>query len=198
MVAISVVVAYLLGSISSSTIISKQFAKIDIRNYGSGNAGATNTLRVLGAKWGLLVLVIDVLKGVIAVLIARMLTPDSDKFFVCLAGLAVIIGHNWPIFFRFKGGKGIATTIGVLLTVLTGPALTAGGVAIIFLILTRYVSLAALTFTILTPLAAIIFHDSLVSIIFSAIIAVLAVYRHRANISRLIQGSESQLFSRKT
>lgn len=194
---LAVVVAYLIGSISTSTIVTRIIAKTDIRNHGSGNAGATNTLRVLGAKWAILVLIVDALKGVLASLLAMHLAPGHTVT-VYVAALAVIAGHNWPIFFRFRGGKGAATTIGVFLTVhlLVVPALVAGGIGIALLVLTRYVSLAALCFVVLMPVLCTIFGRPLLSILFVFVVAAFSVYRHRSNIVRLVQGKEHRLFSK--
>lgn len=117
--------------------------------------------------------------------------------FAYLSGLAVIIGHNWPLYFGFRGGKGIATTIGVLALLMFVPALLAGILAILLVILTRYVSLGALVFTILTPVFAILLHYPTYAALFAAIVAMFSVYRHRANIVRLVQGKENRVFSRK-
>lgn len=194
--ALVILLSYLIGSISPSTLITRWIKKTDIRQHGSGNAGATNTMRVLGIKWALVVLALDILKGIIAVLIAEHLKP-GDHWFTYLAAIAVILGHNWPVFFQFRGGKGIATTIGVLLLIMVKPALIAGGCAILILVLMRYVSLAALIFTVFTPIVALFFRADVVTIIFAAFIACLSLYRHKANIQRLIRGEESRVFSRK-
>jgi len=195
MAVLSVLLAYLIGSISTSTILSKWVAHLDIREHGSGNAGATNTLRVLGIKWGVTVLAIDIVKGVIAVLLASAI-GNHHLWVTYAAGIAVICGHNWPVFFGFRGGKGIATTIGVLLVLMFLPSIVAGVVALVMVAITRYVSVGALTFTILCVLfAAVIDHRS-AEVILAFFIASLSVYRHRANIVRLIQGQESRIFSR--
>ncbi len=188
----SVVIGYLLGSISFSYLIGKFFKKVDIREYGSGNAGATNTLRVLGKGPAILVLVLDVVKGVAAVLVSFLIGGDSWIPFV--AGLFAIIGHNWPIYFGFRGGKGIATTIGVLLTLVPIPALCAGIGAIILVILTRYVSLGSLSFTILTPFSILLFNQHPIAYFYiSLAFTFLSIWQHRSNIKKLIQGTESKL-----
>lgn len=193
---LSVIVAYLIGSISSSTLVGKWFAHIDIREHGSGNAGATNTLRVLGLKWALVVLAVDILKGMAAIFIAWYL-GHGNPLFSYLSGLAVIIGHNWPLYFGFRGGKGIATTIGVLALLMFVPALLAGILAILLVIVTRYVSLGALVFTILTPVFVLLLHHGTNAAIFAGIVAVFSIYRHKGNIVRLVKGQESRVFSRK-
>ncbi len=194
---IAVVIAYLIGSISTSTILSRVIAGTDVRKHGSGNAGATNMVRLLGIKWGIVVLVVDALKGVAAVIIAVLLC-HGQIVGTYLSALAVIAGHNWPLFFGFRGGKGIATTIGVCLSVhqVVGPALLSGLVAIVLLLLTRYVSLASLCFTVLTPIFVGILGRGITTIVFTGIIALFSLYRHRQNITRLVRGQEHRLFSR--
>ncbi|MCF8563728.1 glycerol-3-phosphate 1-O-acyltransferase PlsY [Alicyclobacillus tolerans] len=192
---VSVVLAYLIGSISSSTIVGKWFKKMDIRDHGSGNAGATNTLRVLGWKWAVVVLAADILKGIVAILLAWHFGHGS-VWTTYLSGLAVIAGHNWPLYFGFRGGKGIATTIGVLVLVMFVPALLAGIIAIALVVVTRYVSLGALTFTILTPVFVILLQHHVGAAVFAAIVALFSIYRHRANIGRLIRGEEHRVFSK--
>jgi len=193
---LSVIFAYLIGSISFSTLVGKWFAKLDIREHGSGNAGATNTLRVLGLKWAIVVLAADIFKGMVAIFIAWSF-GHGNPVYAYLSGLAVIIGHNWPVYFGFRGGKGIATTIGVLALLMFIPALLAGILAILLVVLTRFVSLGALVFTILTPVFVILLHQPTNSALFATIVAVFSVYRHRANIVRLVQGKENRVFSRK-
>ncbi|ATY84813.1 acyl-phosphate glycerol 3-phosphate acyltransferase [Kyrpidia spormannii] len=189
---LAAVIGYLLGSISSSVLVGRWMAGIDIRQHGSGNAGATNTLRVLGQRAAAAVLVADVAKGLIAIAVAMALAPDRTGVWA-VAGLFAIVGHNWPIFFGFRGGRGIATAIGVLLTLVPVPALVAGGIALIALALTRYVSLGSLLFTLLTAVFAVVFHYPAVEIWLTIAIAALAVWRHRDNIGRLIRGEEHRL-----
>lgn len=183
---------YLLGSISSSVLIARWFAGIDIREYGSGNAGATNTLRVLGPRAALLVLAADIAKGLVAIAVAVGLAPDQKALWA-LAGLCAIIGHNWPVFFGFRGGRGIATAIGVLVTLVPVPALLAGLCALIALAAFRYVSVASLLFTALTAVFTIVLRYSPADIWFSIAVAALAVWRHRDNIGRLLRGEEHRL-----
>jgi len=192
--ALSFILAYLIGAISFSIIITKLIKKEDIRNFGSGNAGATNTMRVLGKGPAIIVLLLDVLKGIVAILIAKAF--GLEDWAVAVTGLLAIVGHNWPVYFGFRGGKGVATTIGVICMLLLTPGLIAGAVAIIVIILTRYVSLGSLIFTVGTPIVALIFGTYPVSfIIVSAVIAVLSIWKHRANIGRLFSGTESKIGS---
>lgn len=191
----AIAMAYLLGSISFSFLAGKLLKGIDIRQHGSGNAGATNTLRVIGKGPAAAVLLLDVLKGIAAILIGRWL-GDGNEWIPFLCGLAVIVGHNWPVFFGFKGGKGIATTIGVLVMLSFLPALFAGLFAIAAIFLTRYVSLGSLIFTALTPFFIGIMHFSINLLWVSLLIAALAFYRHRTNIVKLATRRENKLRSR--
>lgn len=191
-----VLLAYLIGSISSSTLITRWRARTDIRDHGSGNAGATNTLRVLGVKWALVVLAADVVKGMIAVYLAFWLDREQT-WAPYVAGIAAIVGHNWPVFFGFRGGKGIATTIGVYLVLLFLPVLFAGIIAILLILVTRYVSLGALVLVILVPVFSALLRVHPDVIVFAALIAVLSIYRHRQNIVRLLRGQEHRIFSSK-
>ncbi|ARU63018.1 acyl-phosphate glycerol 3-phosphate acyltransferase [Tumebacillus avium] len=183
--------AYLLGSISTSTLLTKKVAGIDIREHGSGNAGATNTMRVLGPKLAGVVLLLDALKAVLAVLIAKW--QGVPELFVAGAAIAVILGHNWPVFFRFRGGKGIATTLGAVLALVPVPALIAAVVGLVVLYWWRYVSLAALVFTALLPLFTYLLHAPHEYVWFTSAAFVLSLWRHRSNIGRLVSGRENKL-----
>jgi glycerol-3-phosphate acyltransferase PlsY len=192
MAVIVVLAGYLLGSVSFSVLIARWRGGIDIRAHGSGNAGATNTLRVLGLGPAVAVFVLDTLKGVIAVLLALWLVPDAPWAHVA-AGLAAVAGHNWPIWFRFRGGKGIATTIGIVATLMFFPGLAAGIVGILAIVFTRYVSLGSLLFTGLLPLSALLFKQPAELVWGSLIIAAFAWYRHRKNLVKLLKGEENKL-----
>ncbi len=194
----AIAAGYAIGSINFSYLYGKWFRGIDIRNHGSGNAGATNTLRVLGKGPAIGVLALDVAKGVAAVWIGRWIAVDSAEVLLIsiLAGLAAIIGHNWPVFFSFKGGKGIATTIGVVATLCFLPALYAGLIGIASIVITRYVSLGSILFTVLLPFSLLLTGREYELIVASALIAVFAVVRHRSNIRKLLRGQENKLGSR--
>ena len=155
---ISIVISYLIGAISFSYLIAKKLKQVDIRQHGSGNAGATNTLRLLGVGPAVLVLLLDCLKGVASVYIGLSLT-GGDTMVAAACGVAAVVGHNWPVYFGFRGGKGVATTIGVLATLAFYAALIAGIIAIISIIITRYVSLGSLLFVILTTVITGVFND---------------------------------------
>jgi acyl phosphate:glycerol-3-phosphate acyltransferase len=188
---LAVVISYLLGSVSFSILFARWLRKIDIRQHGSGNAGATNTLRVLGKGPAIAVFALDIAKGIAAVLLGRLL--GHAEWVSVVAGLAAIIGHNWPVFFRFKGGKGIATTIGAVALWAFLPSLMAGIVAIAAIVFTRYVSLGSIVFAVLLPISFAFFRLDAVYIWGAVAITVLAVYRHRKNIVKLIQGTENKL-----
>lgn len=191
-----VLISYLLGSVSFSILIAKWVKGIDIRNYGSGNAGATNTLRVLGKGPGIVVFLLDIAKGVVAVILGRYVAGGDWGPVLC--GLAAIAGHNWPVWFGFKGGKGIATTIGVMATLAIVPALIAGAVAIASIAITRFVSLGSLIFALLLPIFIWNFGDQPHTYVWaSLVVCLLAFVRHRTNIVKLLQGKENKLGARK-
>ncbi|ANY71843.1 glycerol-3-phosphate 1-O-acyltransferase PlsY [Paenibacillus ihbetae] len=191
---VAILVCYLLGSVSFSVLFAKFLKGIDIRQHGSGNAGATNTLRVLGKGPAIMVLALDVLKGIAAVWIGRWLGGDNE-WLPGLCGIAAIVGHNWPLYFRFRGGKGIATAIGVLATLCFLPALYAGIIAITSIVFTRYVSLGSLIFVVLTPIFLLIAGYPWPVFWTSLIICVFAFWRHRSNIVKIVQGRENKLGS---
>ncbi|GKU79558.1 glycerol-3-phosphate 1-O-acyltransferase PlsY [Paenibacillus sp. L3-i20] len=192
---IAVVLCYLIGSISFSIVIAKWVKGIDIRQHGSGNAGATNTLRILGKGPGIVVFLLDIAKGIAAIYVGHVLS--NNEWIPVLCGIAVIIGHNWPIWFRFKGGKGIATAVGVLASLALVPALCAGIVAIGCIVLTRYVSLGSLLFAAFTPIFIILFDYSLPLLSGALVICAFAFIRHKTNIVKLIQGTENKLGAKK-
>ncbi|MEK8127417.1 glycerol-3-phosphate 1-O-acyltransferase PlsY [Paenibacillus filicis] len=192
----SLLLGYLLGSISFSFLAGKLLKGIDIRQHGSGNAGATNTLRVLGKGPGITVLVLDMLKGVAAVWLGYLLS-GGDPLFLVLAGISVIVGHNWPVFFGFRGGKGIATTIGVMVSLAFLPALLAGLAAILSIAWTRYVSLGSLLFTALLPLFIWLMGRPMEIFWLSLLLFVFAWFRHRSNIVKLVKGQENKLGAKR-
>lgn len=178
-----------------SLVIGKLMRGVDIRKHGSGNAGATNALRVLGVAPAIAIFTLDMLKGMAAIWIGEWLN-DGQLWAVVGCGLAVIIGHNWPIFYAFRGGKGIATTIGVVALLSFVPSAIAGAIAIGSIFVTRYVSLGSLIFTTLMPIVAALMNVPVEIIVAMIVIFVLAVYRHRSNIVRLLKGEENKLGSK--
>jgi len=188
----AIIVSYLLGSISFSILFARWLRKIDIREHGSGNAGATNTLRVLGKGPAIAVFLLDIAKGSAGVLIGQWL-GDGSSWIPVACGLSAIAGHNWPIYFRFKGGKGIATTVGALVIWAFWPTLIAGIAAILIIVVTRYVSLGSMIFAVLLPILFYLF-DLNVALIWGAVaVAALAIARHRKNIVKLMNGTENKL-----
>jgi len=193
-----VVLAYLLGSLSFAVIVSKAMHLDDPRSYGSGNPGATNVLRSGNKLAAIFTLLLDAVKGVVAVLIARFLAErlGYGEGVVALAGLASFLGHLYPVFFRFQGGKGVATAAGVLLALnwVIGLACLATWLAIA--ILTRYSSLAALVTALLAPVYFHFMHGDSQVVGAVAVMSVLLVWRHRSNITKLLNGTESKLGSK--
>ncbi|QRG69894.1 glycerol-3-phosphate 1-O-acyltransferase PlsY [Brevibacillus choshinensis] len=191
MVLLSWVISYLIGSISFSYLIAKKVAGIDIRSHGSGNAGATNTLRVLGKGPGIAVLILDALKGLAAMGITHLITGDPLAYAV--SGLFAIAGHNWPIFFGFRGGKGIATTLGVALGFSPVAFLIGAVVAVVLIAVTRFVSLGSLALVTVLPIAVYLLDKPISFFWTSLILAVFAYVRHYKNIRNLIAGTERKL-----
>ena len=195
-----IVLAYLIGSIPTSVWVSQQFFGIDIREYGSGNAGATNTFRVLGPRWGTVVMVVDMLKGTLAVNLALLLPQYSDNpnlflnLQLCL-GLAAVLGHIFPIWADFKGGKGVATLFGLVLGISPWTALSCSGVFLLVLFLTRFVSLSSILASIAFPIfILVIFNvDNPIYRVFAIAVALMVVLTHQKNIGRLLRGSESKV-----
>lgn len=183
-----ILAAYLIGNFSTSYLIARLFAKIDIREYGSGNPGSTNILRTLGAKAAAFTFLGDLLKGVLAVLLAKIFGGPTLAL-VC--GLTVVIGHNWPVFLGFRGGKGIATTMGVVLAIKPFIALVCISIGVTILFKFKYVSLASLIAITLLPFAIVIYGFNY--FLFGLILALLAIYRHRENIQRLLAGNERKI-----
>ncbi len=188
---IGVVLAYLLGCFQTSFIIGKVFKNIDIRDFGSGNAGTTNAFRVMGKKAGIATFVGDFTKGLVAYLLALSFFNDvGAAFFI---SFFAVIGHNWPVFLKFKGGKGIASTVGIIFAYdwKLGFVILAIGFLVGFL--SKYVSVASMTVTFLFPLSLIIIKEERFAIFTAILLFIIAVYRHRANIKRLKDGTESKI-----
>lgn len=191
-VIIVLLIGYAIGNFATSYILGKVFKKTDIRKHGSGNAGATNALRVFGVKLAAATFAIDALKGVLAVIIGNSILGPLGGL---IGGVSVVIGHNWPVVLRFKGGKGIASTIGVVTTINYQIALICVIVGLIIVFKTRYVSLGSITAISLLPILSVILVKpfDLNFFIFSLVLAAMAIFRHRSNIKRLINGNELKL-----
>jgi len=195
----AVVAAYLIGSLSFAVIVSKFYGLDDPRSYGSGNPGATNVLRSGRKKAAALTLLGDALKGLVAVLLARWLQSYfglADEVVAAVA-VAVVAGHMWPLFFGFKGGKGVATALGVLLALSWPVALICAAVWLIMAFGLKISSLAALTATVISPLAAMFLVQQPSWQAAIAVIAALVLLRHRSNIQNLLSGKESKIGSGK-
>lgn len=187
---LAAVLGYLIGNIASSYFAGKLLKNIDIREHGSGNAGATNTFRVLGFKAGVIVFICDVIKGILAALIGGWLT--GSEIGAIVAGGAAVVGHNWPVFLGFKGGKGIATTFGLLIAVFPIISIILFILCVSIIWITRYVSLASISAAILFPILLAAFRKPIEILLLGIILSLLALYRHRTNIIRLLNGKESK------
>ncbi len=199
---IMAIIAYAIGSINFSVIISKKVAGFDVREKGSGNAGSTNMLRAVGKKAAAITLVCDILKGVIpsliAILIANIMKGSIDKaLLVQISGVAVAIGHTYPIFFQFKGGKGVATSLGVALITNWQMGLICLVFALVIMALTRMVSLGSISASVLFPVLTLFIHEHYIAdgnyLVFGIIMAVIIVFNHRSNLKRILEGKENRL-----
>lgn len=201
------VIAYAIGSVNFSVILSKKIAGFDVREKGSGNAGTTNMLRSVGKGAAALTLILDILKGLVAILIAKYIVGNladsaNTAILAQLAGFFVVVGHTFPMFFGFKGGKGVATALGVLL--LLHPLI--GGICLVFALtvmaLTRMVSLGSIMAAILFPVLTIFIDDGYTAegynyIIFGIAMAALVIFNHRANLKRIYNGTENRVSFKK-
>lgn len=196
-------IGYLIGSINFSVILSKKMAGFDLREQGSKNAGTTNMLRTVGKKGAAIVLILDILKGVVAVLIAKLISEDANEAISCqIAAFAAVLGHTFPIFFGFRGGKGVATSIGVLLMLNWEIGLICLVYGILMIILTRMVSLGSITAALLFPVLTIFIRNNYFAsgfnyTIFGVIMAAFVLFNHRANIKRLNAGTENRISFKK-
>lgn len=186
------VIAYLLGSISTGLLVAKYFNGPNLREVGSKNTGASNVLRTMGLKSGLITFVGDCLKSLIACLIGNWLLGHNGAM---LAGLFVIFGHNWPIFFQLKGGKGVASSCGVMLVCFPIPAIISFVVAIAIIAFTKFISLGSMCMLICYALLITLFFNggSIIAILWAILLAALCVIRHHANVGRLLAGTESKI-----
>lgn len=201
------IIAYLIGSVNFSVIISKKMAGFDVREKGSGNAGSTNVLRTVGKKAAVLTLICDILKGVISILISIFIgsiVKDVNKeLLVQIAGIAVVLGHTFPIFFGFKGGKGVATSLGVILMSNWQIGLICLVFALVLMALTRMVSLGSCGAAVLFPVLTLFMNENYTVLtdgksgktyfIYSIILAIIVLYNHRSNIKRILNGTENKL-----
>ena len=208
---IMAIIAYLIGSVNFSVILSKKMAGFDVREKGSGNAGSTNMLRSVGKKAAAITLICDILKGVIsisiAIILGKMIQGANKELLVQIAGIAVVIGHTFPIFFQFKGGKGVATSLGVLLMSNWQIGLICLVFALVLMILTRIVSLGSCGAAVLFPVLTLFINENYTVLtagkkgttylVYSIILAAIVLFNHRSNIKRILNGTENRLGSKK-
>lgn len=195
-----IAIAYFIGSIPTAIIISKSFFGIDIREYGSGNSGATNTFRILGPKWGTMVMMVDVIKGIAAtslyILLPYYLTSEWDRTnFMVGLGLAAVLGHIFPIWADFRGGKGVATLFGMILAIQPVVAVCCVGVFLLVLYLTRFVSLSSILASVAFAVFILFIFNEKEPLYraFAICVAMLVILTHQKNITRLLRGSESKV-----
>ena len=208
---IMAIIAYCIGSVNFSVIISKKVAGFDVREKGSGNAGSTNMLRSVGKGAALITLLCDVLKGIIAIVISIVIgniVKDANKeLLLQIAGVAVVLGHTFPVFFQFKGGKGVATSLGILLMSNWQIGLICLVFALVLMALTRIVSLGSCAAAVLFPVLTLFINEHYtvltegkngnVYFVYSLILAMIVLYNHRSNINRLLNGTENKLSFKK-
>ncbi len=208
---IMAMIAYCIGSVNFSVIISKKIAGFDVREKGSGNAGTTNMLRSVGKKAAAITLLCDIAKGIVAIaismIIGNIMQETNQELLLQIAAIAVVIGHTFPIFFGFKGGKGVATSIGILLMSNWKIGLICLIFAFVLMILTRMVSVGSCAAAILFPVLTLFINDSYTILtegkngntyfIYSVLLAVIVLYNHRSNIKRLLNGTENKLSFKK-
>ena len=199
------IIAYAIGSINFSVIFSRKFAGFDVREKGSGNAGSTNMLRSVGKKAAIITLICDILKGIVAIgialIIGKMVADVQASLLVQNAGIAVVIGHTFPIFFEFRGGKGVATSLGVLLMTNWQIGLICLVFALVLMALTRVVSMGSIAAAILYPVLTLFITSHYIVegnyFIYSVILAIIVAFNHRANIKRILNGTENKLSFKK-
>ena len=195
------IIAYLIGSINFSIIFSKKMAGFDVREKGSGNAGTTNMLRSVGKKAAAITLICDILKGVVAIgvaiLISKIVEGSNGAILVQIAGIAVILGHTFPIFFKFKGGKGVATSLGVLIMSNWQIGLICLVFALILIALTQMVSVGSIATAILYPVLTLFIPQNYIIpgnyLIYSILLAIIVIFNHRENVKRLLNGTENRI-----
>ena len=203
------IIAYAIGSINFSVLISKKIAGFDVREKGSGNAGSTNMLRSVGKKAAAITLLCDILKGVVAILIALIagkIVKNVDKaVLVQIAGILVVVGHTFPIFFEFKGGKGVATSLGVIMMINWKIGLICLVFALAIMVFSRMVSMGSVGAAILFPVLTLFINTNFIVeasgmkyFIFSVILAAIVIFNHRANIKRIASGTENKLSFKNT
>ena len=188
------ILSYLIGSLPTAFILTKKIIGEDIRQFGSGNIGATNAARVLGIKMGILVAVVDILKGYFSVILIQLILPETTSLYITfLLALIVIIGHNFSIFLKFSGGKGVATTIGIVMRIFPVGFLILTIIWFLITISTRYVSLASILAAVSLVFSSFFLKSSSAYFYFMVILAAGVIFTHRKNIARLLNGTENRM-----
>lgn len=187
-----VVAAYLIGNFNFAYILVKFLKNEDVRDYGSGNAGTTNVLRVMGKNVAIPVFLLDALKGCLVIVVGRYLLNLDEVFLVC-GGIAVVAGHNWPAFLQFRGGKGTATSIGVFLVYDWEVAIIAIMIGLIVLAIWKMVSLTSMVGMAMLPVFTLLLGRTITEVVFAVVLCLFSLFQHRKNIGRIIQGRESKL-----
>lgn len=187
------ILAYLVGSIPNALWIGKMFKNIDVRDFGSGNVGATNAARVLGWKLGVMVLLFDAFKGMIFIIIARKF--GLSDIYVVLIGLAAILGHSYSIYLKFKGGKAVATSLGVMLVLIPKVIIILVIVFLLIVIFSGYVSLASISVAVLLPILTYIMYNNIIALL-SLVVGILVIWRHKSNIKNLLEGKEDKFYDK--
>ncbi|MBP8031856.1 MAG: glycerol-3-phosphate 1-O-acyltransferase PlsY [Acetobacterium sp.] len=187
-----VVAAYLIGNFNFAYILVKFLKNEDVRDYGSGNAGTTNVLRVMGKNVAIPVFLLDALKGCLVIVVGRYLLNLDEVFLVC-GGIAVVAGHNWPAFLQFRGGKGTATSIGVFLVYDWEVAIIAIMIGLIVLAIWKMVSLTSMVGMTMLPVFTLLLGRTITEVVFAVVLCLFSLFQHRKNIGRIIQGRESKL-----
>lgn len=190
---IALLLSYLIGSIPSGFLLTKYVMKKDVRQYGSGNIGATNVARVMGLKSGILVAVFDILKGYLGVLVGQAILGSGASAVILLVAIAAIAGHDWSIFLGFSGGKGVATTFGVILRLYPLAFLIYALIWLLLVITTRYVSLGSIIGSMSLPIAVYFSGFETIHVFFAVLLSLFVMYTHRANIKRLLNGEENRM-----
>ncbi|KXS50051.1 MAG: glycerol-3-phosphate acyltransferase PlsY [Halanaerobium sp. 4-GBenrich] len=190
---IAILISYLIGSIPSGFLLTKYVMKKDVRQYGSGNIGATNVARVMGLKSGILVAVFDILKGYLGVMVGQAILGDNLSTAILFVAIAAIAGHDWSIFLGFSGGKGVATTFGVILRLYPLAFLIYALIWLALVLTTRYVSLGSIIGSMSLPLTLYFTSFATKHVIFAALLWLFVMYTHRANIKRLLNGEENRM-----
>ena len=201
---ICLVIGYAIGCIQTAFIVGKLMGHIDIRNFGSGNAGTTNVTRVLGAKAGAIVFIGDILKGVIAFVICSVIFNGGGTFFSgdslipgIYAGVGVILGHDFPFYLKFRGGKGIASTLGIILCINPIVAVVTYVLGFVAVVITKYISMSSLVMTLACPIIMLLLRLEKEAVIIMFLVMALAYYQHRGNIKRLLKGEENKFSIKK-